>query len=221
MSVLELKALARQHWEEWLPEKVKELQAEGTLNEELHSVAVLAQAEIEHLMKRGYSDHEAREVALPMFILLPPEMDGLSEEQREELAEKEREYQKNPPVMSSEDEDMEEPIGMTQTKSQPISTSADHASASSTAPKPRSRPLSDLDMDDIDTEFRPGDFGENEQGTGSQGEALPGFAEPGDDGRRAGSVYRHVGDLGTAFENFTAPPRYGPTSKGQFATRSP
>jgi hypothetical protein len=95
MSILELKALARQHWEEWLPEKVKELRAEGTLNEELHSAAVAAQTEIEHLMMRGYSDHEAREVALPMFILLPPEVDGLSEEQREELAEKERDYQKN------------------------------------------------------------------------------------------------------------------------------
>jgi hypothetical protein len=32
-----------------------------------------AQTEIEHLMKKGYSIDEAREVALPMFILLKPE----------------------------------------------------------------------------------------------------------------------------------------------------
>jgi len=100
MSVQELKALARKHWEEWLPDKVKELRAEGRLNEALQGAALRAQAEIEHLVKIGYQDSEAREVALPKFILLPPEpgQDGLDEEMREELAEKEREYQKNPPV---------------------------------------------------------------------------------------------------------------------------
>lgn len=94
MSVQELKALARKHWEEWLPDKVKELKAEGQLNEALQGAALRAQAEIEHLMKIGYQDSEAREVALPKFILLPPEWPG---EEDEELAEKEREYQKSPP----------------------------------------------------------------------------------------------------------------------------
>ena len=62
------------------------------------------QTEIEHLMKQGYPDWAAREVALPLFILLPPEVDadGLDEEQREELAEKEREYRRNPPVYLDE-----------------------------------------------------------------------------------------------------------------------
>jgi hypothetical protein len=107
MSVQELKALARKHWEEWLPEKVKELRAQGKLNEELQGAANLAQTEIEHLMKRGYREHEAREVALPQFILLKPEpgVDGLDEEQREELAEMEREYQKNPPVQVQDERD--------------------------------------------------------------------------------------------------------------------
>jgi hypothetical protein len=96
MSVLELKALARKHWEEWLPDKVRELKAEGKFNEALQGAANLAQTEIEHLMKRGYSVHEAREVALPIFILLPPEPGAdVDDEEAEELAERERDYQKN------------------------------------------------------------------------------------------------------------------------------
>jgi hypothetical protein len=109
MSVHQLKSMARKHWEEWLPEKVKELKAEGKLNEELHAAANLAQDEIETLMKAGYSIDEAREVALPMFILLPPE-EGEPDEQDEELAEMEREYQKNPPpeVVADRDREREE-----------------------------------------------------------------------------------------------------------------
>jgi hypothetical protein len=106
MSVLELKSLARKHWAQWLPEKVKELKAEGKLNEALQGAANLAQDEIEHLMKRGYAEHEAREVALPMFILLPPE-EGEPDELDEERAELEAEYQRNPPVgaIMHQDED--------------------------------------------------------------------------------------------------------------------
>jgi hypothetical protein len=59
---------------EWLPEKVAELKREGRLNEELQAAAVMAQEEIESLMKNShYSVHESGEVALPQFILLPPE----------------------------------------------------------------------------------------------------------------------------------------------------
>jgi hypothetical protein len=79
--------------------------AEGTLAENLHGAASLAQAEIEHLMKyENYPEWAAREVALPLFILLPPEADAddLDAEQREELAEKERQYHKNPPVFLDE-----------------------------------------------------------------------------------------------------------------------
>lgn len=100
MSVQELKALAREHWTTYLPNKVAELRKEGTLEEELQAAASLAQQEIDHLMKyQGYQEHEAREVALPLFILLRPEEGaGLSEEQQEELAEMEREHRRNPPV---------------------------------------------------------------------------------------------------------------------------
>jgi hypothetical protein len=107
MSVEELKALARKHWTGYLPNKVEELRAAGTLEEELTGAANLAQAEIERLMKKGYQEHEAREVALPIFILLKPGPDDAPEdEQDRELRELEAEYQRNPPVLT--DQDVEE-----------------------------------------------------------------------------------------------------------------
>lgn len=100
MSVQDLKALARKHWTQYLPEKVRALKAEGKLDEALQGAASLAQAEIEHLMQaRHYQEHEAKEVVLPKFILLPPE-EAEPDEQDQELAEKEREYQKHPPVLT-------------------------------------------------------------------------------------------------------------------------
>ena len=101
MSVQELESLARKHWAEWLPEKVADLKREGKYPEEVHAAAVLAQREIEHLMQdRHYSISEAREVALPQYILLKPEAPPEDDEQEEELREMEREYQKNPPPAS-------------------------------------------------------------------------------------------------------------------------
>lgn len=102
MSIPELQALARKHWTKWLPEKVKELRASGTLEEALHGAASLAQAEIDHLTsKLGYQQHEAREVALKKFILLQPEPQANeSPAERQELAQKESEYRKHPPVPS-------------------------------------------------------------------------------------------------------------------------
>jgi hypothetical protein len=99
VSVQELKALARKHWEEWLPEKVAELKAEGKLDEALHGAARGAQKQIDHLMQHlHYQEHEAREKALRQHILLPPEPGALeSDEQAEEAAELEAEYQRHPP----------------------------------------------------------------------------------------------------------------------------
>lgn len=100
MSVEALKSQARRHWTEHLPEKVRALRLAGRLDAELTAAANQAQDEIEHLMKhRHFSVDEAREVALPKFITLPPEESSESDEQDQELAEKERAYQKNPPVM--------------------------------------------------------------------------------------------------------------------------
>jgi hypothetical protein len=92
MSVHELMTLARKHWKAHLPDKYKELQAEGMLEAATNGAANLAQSEIETLMKAGYQEHEARAVALPMFILLRPEYH--EDEQDRELAEMERAYQK-------------------------------------------------------------------------------------------------------------------------------
>jgi hypothetical protein len=47
------------------------------------------------LQGQGYPEFAAEEVVQAQ-VLEKPEVDGLDEEQREELAEKEREYQKNP-----------------------------------------------------------------------------------------------------------------------------
>jgi hypothetical protein len=58
VSVQELKALARKHWEEWLPERVRELRAEGKLDEALHGAARSAQEQLDHLMRdRHYQEH--------------------------------------------------------------------------------------------------------------------------------------------------------------------
>lgn len=47
--------------------------------------------------RAAYSIREANEVALSQFILVNPEGDGLEDCGARELAEMEREYQKNPP----------------------------------------------------------------------------------------------------------------------------
>jgi len=99
MSIAALEAKALRHWKEWLPKKVAALRAEGRLEEAVHGAALLAQDQIEHLMTyRHYPEWAAEEVALKQFILLPPEGDGLEDWEREELAELEREYRKNPPI---------------------------------------------------------------------------------------------------------------------------
>ena len=142
MSVLALKAQARKHWSEFLPNKVAELKNEGRLNEELHAAACLAQAEIEHLMKQGYPEYAAREVALPLFILLKPELPDEPDEQDEELAEREREYQKNPPpesLMYAEEHVQENLIRQPIPASSPRSKSMD-TEKFPTTPPPASRP---------------------------------------------------------------------------------
>jgi hypothetical protein len=92
MSVPELKALARKHWTKYRPKMVQELKAEGNLEMALHGAAALAQDQIDHLMRQGYYEHEAREVALRDHILLPGEEED--DEQAQELAEKEAEYRR-------------------------------------------------------------------------------------------------------------------------------
>jgi len=84
---------ARKHWTRWLPDKVKALKESGEYEQALQTAARKAQEEIVNLMRQGYQEHEAEEVALPQFILLKPEPPKDDWETRE-LAAKEREYQK-------------------------------------------------------------------------------------------------------------------------------
>lgn len=99
MAIDSLEAKIRRHWTTYLPQKVAELRAAGTLNEEIQGAARLAQAEIETLKKAGYQDHEAEEVALHRFVYLKPEPGaGIPKDQQAESAELERAYRANPPV---------------------------------------------------------------------------------------------------------------------------
>ena len=73
MSAQRYKAMARKHWSQWLPERVKSLKEAGELESTLQTAAVNAQNLVLELMEQGYRAHEAEEVALSEFILLKPE----------------------------------------------------------------------------------------------------------------------------------------------------
>lgn len=90
-----LMRFARAHWQAWLPARVAELRAAGEFGENLQAVAARAQRDIQDLMRQGYQEHEAAEVVLPQLVLLPPEPGTeLDDDEREELAELDREYQR-------------------------------------------------------------------------------------------------------------------------------
>ena len=76
MSTEHYKAMAREHYQKWLPATWHQWKAEGTLDENLQGIANQAQAEYEHCLKMGYQDHEADEVARQV-VLKKPEVDGL------------------------------------------------------------------------------------------------------------------------------------------------
>lgn len=92
MATMTLQARAKRHWAEYLPEKTAELKAAGQWELATQAAALEAEREIDSLMALGYQLHEAEEVALAQFILLPAE-ENAEEEEDEELAELEREYQ--------------------------------------------------------------------------------------------------------------------------------
>ena len=99
MSVEEFKSKARRHWAEWLPQKVAELKAQGLLEQALQAAASNAQNKVNELQAQGFRPHEAQEVALSEFVLLPPE-DGASEtpQEREDALLRERAYRQRPPA---------------------------------------------------------------------------------------------------------------------------
>jgi hypothetical protein len=95
-SVAEFEHLIRKHWTKYLPDKVADLRASGELEESMQGAAKLAQDEVERLMKVGYQEQEAKEVALAQFVYLKPEPGaGQPAWERRELAASERAYQRN------------------------------------------------------------------------------------------------------------------------------
>lgn len=73
MSAQRYRAMARKHWSQWLPERVKELKEIGQLEQTLLVAGTNAQRRVLELMGQGYKAHEAEEVALSEYILLKPE----------------------------------------------------------------------------------------------------------------------------------------------------
>jgi hypothetical protein len=88
-----LAMMAREHWAQWLPEKTAELKKDGELGEATQVAASRAFNEISDLIQQGYRAHEAEEVALKRYILLPPEQPDPDDWEEIERAEAERKYQ--------------------------------------------------------------------------------------------------------------------------------
>lgn len=95
MNRLELEAKTRKHWTTWLPSKTAELKANGEWDEAVAGAALAAFRMIQELKSQGYQEHEAEEVALPQYVLLPPEEPDEDDELEQELKEMEANYQKN------------------------------------------------------------------------------------------------------------------------------
>ena len=108
MSAALFASRARKHWTEWLPKKVAELKATGQWEYELNATGRAAQERLLELMAQGYKHHEAEEVAMHEFVLLPPEEPDEDDWERKELAELEAQYRK----MMREPRDPDRPINL-------------------------------------------------------------------------------------------------------------
>ena len=73
MLGLQYVGTALAHWKKWRPKEYKQMQRDGTLNEEAQKASKEAAKQVAALMEAGYQKHEAEEVVLPEYILLPPE----------------------------------------------------------------------------------------------------------------------------------------------------
>ena len=94
MSAQRYRTMARKHWAEWLPKKTAELKADGELEQALLTAGRAAFERELELMQQGYQAHEAEEVALKEFVLLPPEEPDEDDWEEKELRELERQYQR-------------------------------------------------------------------------------------------------------------------------------
>ena len=75
MLGLQYTQMALKHWKEWRPKMVKEMQADGTLNQRVQDASKEAAKQVAQLMAAGAQQHEAEEMVLPDLILLKPEKD--------------------------------------------------------------------------------------------------------------------------------------------------
>ena len=92
MDLETLKSKIRKHWTKWLPKKTAQLKTDGEWDEAVQGAALAASREIQDLTSQGYQAHEAEEVALHLFVLLPPE-ENEDDWEAKELAELEANYQ--------------------------------------------------------------------------------------------------------------------------------
>lgn len=95
MSAERYVAMARKHWTQWLPKRVKQLKADGDWESTLRVVGVRAQERLLELMQQGFRQHEAEEVVLHELILLKPEPEAeMPAWERKELAILEAEFRR-------------------------------------------------------------------------------------------------------------------------------
>ena len=80
----QLQKLAIRHWTEWRPKMVADLEAANRLDHDALVAAEKVQEGIMDLKGAGYQHHEAEEVMLKRYILLPPEQEVLDEMESEE-----------------------------------------------------------------------------------------------------------------------------------------
>ena len=95
MNQQTLASKIRKHWTEYLPQKTAALKAAGEWDEAVQGAALAAKRLILDLQSQGYQAHEAEEVALHQFVLLPPESPEEDDWEAKELAQMETDYQKN------------------------------------------------------------------------------------------------------------------------------
>jgi hypothetical protein len=94
LSIPQIESKIRHHWTEWLPNRVAELKETGMWEHRVRKTAEQAHKMMRNLMDQGYPDWAAEEVALKELVLLPPE-ENPEDEEEAELAEMEREYQRD------------------------------------------------------------------------------------------------------------------------------
>ena len=95
MNQQTLASKIRKHWAEYLPQKTAELKAAGEWDEAVQGAALAASRMIQDLQSQGYQAHEAEEVALHQYVLLPPESPDEDDWEALELAQMEADYQQN------------------------------------------------------------------------------------------------------------------------------